>query len=590
LRWVIELAYGKAPLTFFNSRDLVAVLARFTLFLVLAASVGCSPRAPQPDDARAQDAGTPPRAAKRITAAVLADINTLHSRVNRQSGTVAGLDAVEDLVNAGLAIRDRELTLQPQLAEAVPSIENGLWTVFPDGRMATTWKIRPGATWHDGTPFTSDDLAFSAQVMQDPELPSFREPNTAFVERVATPDPLTFTVYWTQPLIVADAWFTRELGLPLPKHLLEAAYTTDKASFVNVAYWTDGFVGTGPYLLRDYERGSHLLLAANPAYVLGKPNVDVVEVKIITDTGTLAANLLAGTVDVTLGRTFSLEEGLPLRDQWREGRMEVGPAILQRIVAKFTNPNPAIIGNVQFRRALLYGTDRQQMADTLQGGMTTVAHSLLPDQPQYREAAAQIVRYDYDPRRATQLLEELGYGKGGDGVFRDAAGQKLWVEIRANGGNPNQEKALFAVADYWQRLGIDAEPLLVPGQRRLDRAYRAARPGFLLGGGPSGIDVVPALLHSSRIPIVQNEYVGTNDAEYAHPDLDALIDRYLVTIPQSERMRIIGQIVRHISEQVPIYPLYYLAEPTMIGNRLVNVAGRQTESTQAWNAHVWDVR
>ena len=59
----------------------------------------------------------------------------------------------------------------PVLAEAIPSFENGLWKVFPDGQMETTWKIREGARWHDGTPFTSGDVLFTSKLEQDKELP-----------------------------------------------------------------------------------------------------------------------------------------------------------------------------------------------------------------------------------------------------------------------------------------------------------------------------------------------------------------------------------------------------------------------------------
>jgi ABC-type oligopeptide transport system substrate-binding subunit len=93
----------------------------------------------------------------------------------------------------------------------------------------------------------------------------------------------------------------------------------------------------------------------------------------------------------------------------------------------------------------------------------------------------------------------------------------------------------------------------------------------------------------SRIPTAQTNYVGTNDAQYASLELDALLDRYLVTIPAPDRTALLRQIVHHMAEHLPMLPLYYVVEPTMIANRLVKATARPNGTTQAWNAHQWDV-
>src|SRR5207248_5901099 len=83
---------------------------------------------------------------RRITAAILADPPLV---INAFTKPLPGTEAVEVLVNSGLTIVDGHGLLAPQLAEQVPSIENGLWTILPDGRMETTWQLRAGAQWHD---------------------------------------------------------------------------------------------------------------------------------------------------------------------------------------------------------------------------------------------------------------------------------------------------------------------------------------------------------------------------------------------------------------------------------------------------------
>ncbi len=556
-------------------------------WLLLVACV--SPQTPSIPSA-ASVVSQQPTAPKRLVVAIQGDINLFYSKANPNSGAIAGLDAVEDLVLAGMSIVDNQGTLQPQLAEAVPSVDNGLWRVLPDGRMETSWTIRPNVSWHDGVPLGASDLAFTGSIIRDPELPTFRDRNSAFLDAVEVIDSRTVVAKWNRPFIGADALFTRAFAAPLPRHLLERTYGEDKANFTNGRYWSEEFVGLGPYRVREFERGVRIILDANDGYALGRPKIDVVEVRLIPSMSTLSANILSGSVEVTMGRTLSLDEGLQVRDLWADGKMDLSPANFNRIFPQLLNPSPSVIGNVQFRRAVLHAIDRQQMVDTLQHGMTPVAHSpLLPDQPKYREVEAGIVRYEYDPRRAVQMIEELGYTRGPNGMFRDGDGQSLTVEILADGGQDIIEKATMTVADYWQRSGIAAQPSFIPQQRYLDREYRNARPGFLLSGGSNDLDALYAL-HSANTPVPESNFVGNNGSRYMNPEYDALVDRFLATIPMQPRMQALAQAVRHVAEEIPIFGLYYRVQPTMITNRVVGVTARQLMSSEAWNARDWDLR
>src|SRR3954466_2988451 len=93
-------------------------------------------------DRGSSEAGRP----KRLTAALRAELPTVSKTLNT---IIPGATALDRLVSAGLSAVDDSGTLRPVLAESVPTVENGLWQVFPDGRMETTWKLRPGARWHD---------------------------------------------------------------------------------------------------------------------------------------------------------------------------------------------------------------------------------------------------------------------------------------------------------------------------------------------------------------------------------------------------------------------------------------------------------
>jgi hypothetical protein len=128
---------------------------------------------------------------------------------------------------------------------------------------------------------------------------------------------------------------------------------------------------------------------------------------------------------------------------------------------------------------------------------------------------------------------------------------------------------------------------VVPNQRVTDREYRSTRPAFELLS-TSGVNF--ASFHSSQAPVPQNNFTGNNRSRYRSPELDALIDRYFVTIPISERMDVLGQIVRHETEQVVGMGVFHSTTHMFVGNRLVNVHARGANATEAWNAQDWDVR
>jgi peptide/nickel transport system substrate-binding protein len=250
------------------------------------------------------------------------------------------------------------------LAEAVPSLENGLWKLLPDGRMETTWRLRAAARWHDGAPVTAEDLLFSLRLGRDPENSAFNTHAYGSIEEAWAPDPRSLAITWKEPFIEADTILGLPLGGLLPKHLLEDAYRAEKASFLDLPYWTTEFVGTGPYRVREWVPGIGMLLVANDEYVLGRPKIDEIEVKYIPDANTLMANLFAGTVDVT-PNVGSIDLGIQLRDQWRGGTVafNYGADVWIALFPQFVDPRPAGVADLQVRRALTHAIDRHEMVD-----------------------------------------------------------------------------------------------------------------------------------------------------------------------------------------------------------------------------------
>lgn len=557
------------------------------LLAILATGCAAPPRPEAQQAAGPRSASSSPAGPKRITAAITGNPTVLSFKLITAGGR-SGVQDVEELIHAGLTTLDAVGTIQPRLAEAVPTVENGLWKLLPDGRMETTWTIRPGTQWHDGTPLTSADLLFTITVEQDKDLPVFGHTAYESLDRAEAPDARTIRVSWKRPYIEADTMFTRDLASPLPRHLLERMYLDDKASLLQSPYWNTEFVGTGPFKVQEYVRDSHVVLVANNSYILGRPKVDEVVVRFISDTRALVANILAGEVDLTMGRALSIDEAIPARDQWRDGKMDITLKSWILMHPQLLNPRPAAIAEVRFRQALLHAIDRQEMADSLQAGLVSVAHSFLnPHSPIHQQVEGSIVRYDYDPRRAMQMIEGLGYQRGADGFYRDGAGQTLSVEIMAGATIPINVKTMLAVADYWQRVGVGAEAMIVPEQRLRDREYGATRPGFETTTTSSDMRFPPRL-HSREVPLPENSFRGSNNSRYASPELDALIEKYLVTIPTGERTDLIRAIIRHLTERVVPMGMFYDAQPTLLARRLANVAAPTGErSTIGWNAHEW---
>lgn len=530
---------------------------------------------------------------KRVVAAIQSNPPTISSQqVGAGSGTLQGGDGLEDLLNAGMSVINNEGSVVAQLAEQVPSVENGLWKLLPDGRMETTWRLRVGAEWHDGGPVTTRDLLFSITLGRDKDMPFFTSAGFDAVEGADASDARTIRVTWKQPYIQAHRLFTRQFGFPRPQHVLGPAYEQNKETVPTLAYWNEEYVGAGAFKVRQWMAGSHALLQANDRYVLGRPKVDEIEVRFIPDSNTLAVNILAGEVEIVLGRNLSLKQAIPLRDLWKGGKVAVGINNWIAVWPQLLNPNPPIVLDVQFRRALYHAIDRQQLVDTLQEGLVPVAHAFVsPKEPVYKDIEAAIVRYDYDPRRTAQLLEGLGYARGGDGEYRDAAGQLLALEVRTDGGggDDEQETAALAVNDAFRRVGISASPLILTQQQRLDRELNSTYPGVRAWRLPNDIWGVDRY-SSAAAPLPQNRFSGGNRSRYMNPEFDALISRYMTTIVERDRVGVLGQIVHHMTDQLTVMGLWYNTEPVPIGNRLRNVTPSDVGgATSAWNAHEWDV-
>lgn len=161
----------------------------------------------------------------------------------------------------------------PVLSTTVPELNTGTWRVFPDGRMETTFRLKPGLTWHDRAALTSEDFVFTqrlnlARFDLGLSVSSITPAEHRAIEEVSAPDPQTLVIRWRTPY--ADA-YNPSLKV-VARHILEEALNTGEAHQLGShLYWTTEFVGAGPYRLSRWEPGAFLEGTAFDGYSEGRP-------------------------------------------------------------------------------------------------------------------------------------------------------------------------------------------------------------------------------------------------------------------------------------------------------------------------------
>ena len=290
------------------------------------------------------------------------------------------------LFNADLAIADDRGTPVPYLAEALPVLNSDSWQVFPDGRMQTTYRLRPNLTWHDGTPLSADDFVFGYRVYSTPDVGLSLQPPFTAMEQVDAPDPRTVVIHWKRSYPDAGHMTGRDQNFPpLPRHLLEAPFASESVeAFLAQPYWSREFLGTGPYRVTTWEPGSFIEGAAFDGHATGRPKIDRIKIMFISDPNTTLANLLSGDLDFAAPFTLAIPNGLTLKGEWEPKR--AGSVLYQvggfwhgfgiQFLPERTSPRALLDARV--RRALAHSIDRSAINDAVNAGVGLEADYYLP--------------------------------------------------------------------------------------------------------------------------------------------------------------------------------------------------------------------
>lgn len=524
----------------------------------------CAPTRPAGNGDGAGVSGQPAR--KTLTLSVIQEPPHIEGFTGAAGRGGAG--SIKQIVHSYLTHEDDRLARQPQLAVELPSVEKGTWTVHPDGTMDVTWRIHPNVRWHDGAPFTTNDLVFSFNVYKDPELPTPEASTLRLMQSATAPDPHTLVVRWSTTYVRAH----EAPGLvPLPGHLLEETYRGDKEAFINSPLFTSGFVGLGPYKMAKWELGSHLEFARFDEYYRGRPPFDTVFVRFILDPNAMIANILSGAVDVVMPPSVDLPTAFELRQRWEgtgnqvrvepSGRLHFLEMQFRPDVARPRNGLP----NATVRQALYHATDRQGLTEVMTGGLGPIGDSWIsPTEPLRAQVESAIPQFPYDLTRAAALLAQAGWTRGSDGVLVHQSGERFEGEIWARQAAAGQEKEPSIISDQWAAVGARLAPYVIPAAREADREYQALLPTAIISGNLTGDNWYQDRTHSRYIASAENRWTGRNKLGYVNPKVDQLIDALQVTIDPGERTRLHRELLQEQMGAVVVMPLYWEVVPSLL--------------------------
>jgi peptide/nickel transport system substrate-binding protein len=561
-------------------------------WLALLLLAGCAPASPTPDRVAPAPGGAAPEPEKTI---VVGQLNAIKSYGPWDFGQVGGGGAgLAEVHTVALVTEDLHGGLEPRLAAALPSFDQSTIVIQPDGRMRTTWKLRPNVRWHDGAPFTSADLEFSFAVSRDPELLAGGTANSGFsqLESIEAIDPLTAVATWRTVSSQAVALGWRELW-PFPQHILAEAFQ-DRDVFQAMPYFTTDYVHLGPYRLMDFGMGEQQVFRRFDDYFLGRPKVGTIILRTIPNGNTLVANLMAGAVDVAPDRTISSEVALRLRDEFQQSgegvvlhRQDAWVHASFQFDPQFAQP-VELARDVRLRRGLGYAFDREAIREfALPGISDTSADTLLLARDRRNEVAGQpFARFRFDAARAVQELAAGGWQRGADGRMVNAAGRQIQIQVKVEDERWQQEVAL--IADYWRRIGIDALEYMPSRALARDREHRAAFPAVTVRARGVADRVFTG--YDGRLQAtLQNRWQGPNLAHYANPALDSLIDRLYATLDEREQGLILRDMMEIFATDVPVLPLYYAASFGVVRKGVYALQyDFAVVGGTARNAHLWD--
>ena len=495
-----------------------------------------------------------------------------------------------------LAGWDGDGNLRPVLAEAIPGREDG--TLAADGK-SVTWKLKKGVTWHDGKPFTADDVVFTWEYAKNPAtaavtVGSYKD---VVVEKL---DDYTVVVKFPQPTpFWADA-FVASAGSIIPKHLF-ADYIGDKSRDAPTNLKP---VGTGPYKFKDFKPGDMVTGVINTAYhVENRPYFDAIEMKGGGDAVSAARSVLQ-TGEFDFGWNMQVEDEILLRlEKGGKGKVIITPSGgIEHIQLNSTDPwtevdgersslktkHPTLI-DPAVRQALALLVDKDSVEKYIYGRTGKATANFIDNPERFR---SKTTKYEFNVDKANALLDKAGWAKGADGI-RAKDGKKLKFVYQTSINQPRQ-KTQAIVKQACQKAGIDIEVKAVTASVFFssDVASPDTYPHFytdlqMYNNGPQQPDPEVFLRQflTAEVASKENKWQGRNITRWQNKEYDEIHKAAQVELDPLKRAALLIKLNDlAITNHVVIPVVARLGVAATKNNLVVELSGWDNNT---WNLASW---
>lgn len=455
------------------------------------------------------------------------------SLLNPILSTDTSSSAVEGVIFTGLVKFNENLEPIPDLATR--------WSVSQGGKV-WTFHLRKDVKWHDGVPFTADDVVFTFNSILNPKVNSVRRS-----DYIIDGQPIRFkaldkyTVQAILPKPFAPFLIHAGMGI-IPKHLLEG-------KDINTASFNRKPIGTGPFIFKEWQSGDHVTVKRNPAYYFGQPLLKEIVYKVIPDENSRLVALEAGEVD---------ETGIPAKDYTRmKSAKKIKVYEYDSLVYTYLGFNLANkkFADKRVRQALAYATDKKQLVNLIFRGLASPAYA--PSAPVSWAYSDKVPKYEFNPAKAKKLLKEAG-------------AENLEFTILLNQGNKEREKAAVILQQQYRKVGVKVNVrvmewsslLKIVNAPRDPKEFEAVIMGWSLGLDPDAYSI----WHSSQYP------AGFNFVKYKQPEVDKLLEEGRTTIDKSRRKKIYAKLWEQIADDQPYIFLWYPKSVEGVNERVGGLA------------------
>lgn len=512
-------------------------------------------------------------------------INQAPGTLNPLISSMLAKSLVSSMTARPLTVYDVHWNNVCMVCTELPTLANGKARIvgLPDGKqgMALDFELKP-MKWADGQPVTARDYAFTVEVGKNPLSGVASAEAYKRIVKFEIADDRHFTITVDRVTFDYNAW---ELQV-LPEHIERPIFEANPAEYRNrTAYDTDPAnpgLAFGPYRIVELVPGSRITLERNPYWTGEPPHFKRIVFKVIEATAALEANLLSGNVDYVLGELgLTLDQALAF-DKRHKDRFNVvyKPALIyEHIDVRLDNP---LLADRRVRQALLMAINRKAISDKLFEGKQPVADSgISPLDPMYDPA---VRKYAYDPAAAKKLLDEAGFKATGNGVRRNAGGERFSIELATTAGNRVREQVAQVIQSQLRQVGIELRIRAEPPRVFSESLNRRTFTGLAMYAWVESPQGVPhSTLYSTEIPTAKNGWSGQNYPGYASAAMDKAIDAAERELDETKRRKLFAEIQRIHAEDLPVLPLYFRVDPFVLPKQLKGVVPTGTlNSSTLW--------